>query len=45
MVPCLLIIVVAWAVVARFSPPTAIGMSIVAMVLPPIAAILANSDR
>jgi hypothetical protein len=45
MVPCVLLIVVAWAVVARFSAPAAIAMSVVAMALPPVAAIVANNDR
>ena len=45
MIPCLLLIVLAWAVVARFSPTAAIAMSVVAMALPPVAAIVANDDR
>ncbi|MFC4909291.1 DUF3099 domain-containing protein [Actinomadura gamaensis] len=39
---CLTLFVLAWAVVSRFSPPVAIVMSIVAMVIPPFAAIVAN---
>jgi hypothetical protein len=45
MIPCLTLIVVAWTIVQWFSRPAAIGMSLVAMVLPPIASILANAGR
>lgn len=45
MIPCLTLIVVAWSIVQWFSRPVAIGMSLVAMVLPPVAAILANAGR
>ena len=39
---CIGLIVVAWTVVRLFSEPLAIAMSIVAAVIPPIAAIVAN---
>lgn len=39
---CILLIVLAWFVVRFFSTPAAIGMSIVAAVIPPVAAITAN---
>ena len=39
---CVLLIVLAWFVVRFFSTPAAIGMSIVAAVIPPVAAITAN---
>ena len=40
---CLLLIVLAWTVVYRFSNAAAIAMSAVALVVPPFAAIIANS--
>ena len=39
---CLGLLVLAWGLVRLWSVPLAIGMSMIAMVLPPIAAILAN---
>jgi hypothetical protein len=39
---CLTLFVLAWSVVRFFSPPAAIAMSVVAMVIPPFAAIVAN---
>ncbi|TDD95846.1 DUF3099 domain-containing protein [Actinomadura rubrisoli] len=39
---CLTLFVLAWAVVRRFSPPAAVAMSVVAMVIPPFAAVVAN---
>ena len=39
---CLGLLVLAWGLVRLWSVPLAIGMSMVAMVLPPIAAIIAN---
>lgn len=39
---CLTLIVSAWCVVRFFSIGAAVAMSVVAMVLPPIAAIVAN---
>jgi hypothetical protein len=39
---CIGLIVVAWNVVRFFSIPLAIGMSVVAAVIPPAAAIVAN---
>ena len=45
MVPCLTLIVVAWTIVQFFSTTAAVAMSVVAMVLPPFAAIAANAGR
>jgi hypothetical protein len=39
---CLTLIVLAWCVVRLFSTGLAVAMSMVAMVLPPIAAFVAN---
>ena len=39
---CLGLLVLAWGLVRLWSVPLAIGMSMIAMVLPPIAAIVAN---
>lgn len=39
---CLGLFVLAWAVVRLWSLPVAIGMCVVAMVIPPVAAIVAN---
>lgn len=39
---CLTLFVLAWSVVRLFSPPAAIVMSVVAMLIPPFAAIVAN---
>lgn len=39
---CLTLFILAWAVVRRFSPGAAIAMSVVAMVIPPFAAVVAN---
>lgn len=39
---CIALIVLAWNVVRFFSVPLAVAMSIVAAVLPPTAAIVAN---
>ncbi|GAA3978111.1 hypothetical protein GCM10023085_70640 [Actinomadura viridis] len=39
---CLALFILAWAVVRRFSPPAAIGMSVVAMIIPPFAVVVAN---
>ena len=39
---CLGLLVLAWGLVRLWSVPLAIGMSMVAMVLPPIAAVIAN---
>lgn len=39
---CLVLFVTAWAVVRLWSTPAAIGMCLVAMVIPPVAAIVAN---
>lgn len=39
---CVVLFVLAWAVVRLWSVPAAIGMCLVAMVIPPIAAIVAN---
>lgn len=40
---CLTLFVLAWAVVRHFSEPVAVGMSVVAAVIPPVAAIVANA--
>jgi hypothetical protein len=40
---CLLLCAIAWTVVYRYSTPGAIAMSAVALVIPPVAAIIANS--
>lgn len=40
---CITLIVLAWFVVRLWSVPAAIAMSAVAAVLPPVAAIVANS--
>jgi hypothetical protein len=42
---CLLLIVLAWNVVRLWSVPAAVVMSIVAAVIPPVAAIVANWGR
>lgn len=39
---CVVLFVLAWAVVRIWSVPAAIGMCLVAMVIPPVAAIVAN---
>ncbi len=39
---CLVLIVLAWNVVRLWSVPVAVGMSVVAAVLPPVAAVVAN---
>ena len=40
---CLVLIVLAWTLIWRFSVTAAIAMSAVALVVPPLAAIIANS--
>ncbi|MEY9846263.1 DUF3099 domain-containing protein [Streptacidiphilus sp. MAP5-3] len=42
MAVCLFLIVLAWNVVRLWSVPAAVVMSLVAMVIPPIAAVVAN---
>lgn len=39
---CVVLILLAWNVVRFFSIPAAVGMSIVAALIPPTAAIIAN---
>jgi hypothetical protein len=39
---CLALVGLAWFVVRLYSVPVAVGMSVVAMVIPPIAAMVAN---
>jgi hypothetical protein len=39
---CVVLFIMAWAVVRLWSVPAAIGMCVVAMVIPPVAAIVAN---
>ena len=40
---CVLLIVLAWTLIWRYSVVAAIAMSAVALVIPPVAAIVANS--
>jgi hypothetical protein len=42
---CVVLIVLAWNVVRLWSVPVAVGMSVVAAVIPPTAAIVANRGR
>ena len=42
---CLTLIVLAWFVVRLWSVPLAVGMSVVAAVLPPVAVVVANWGR
>jgi len=42
---CIALILLAWNVVRFYSVPAAVGMSIVAALLPPTAAIVANWGR
>ena len=42
---CVVLILLAWNVVRLWSVPVAIGMSVVAAVLPPVAAVVANWGR
>ena len=42
---CVVLILLAWNVVRLWSLPLAIGMSVVAAVLPPVAAVVANWGR
>jgi hypothetical protein len=39
---CLVLFVLAWAVVRLFSTEAAVAMCVVAMVIPPVAAVIAN---
>lgn len=39
---CLVLFVLAWGVVRLWSVPVAVGMCVVAMVIPPVAAIIGN---
>ena len=39
---CVTLFVLAWAVVRLWSVPVAVGMCVVAMVIPPLAAMVAN---
>ncbi|MFD6421801.1 DUF3099 domain-containing protein [Streptomyces sp. NPDC060198] len=39
---CVVLFVSAWAVVRLWSVPAAVGMCVVAMVIPPVAAMVAN---
>jgi hypothetical protein len=41
---CLSLITLAWFVVRFFSTPAAIAMSVVAMVIPPVAAMVGNRN-
>jgi Protein of unknown function (DUF3099) len=40
---CLLLIILAWTLIYRYSTVAAIAMSAVALVVPPFAAIIANT--
>lgn len=42
---CLTLFVLSWTVVRLVSVPAAVAMSIVAMVIPPFAAVIANARR
>jgi ABC-type methionine transport system permease subunit len=42
---CVLLFVLSWAVVRRYSAPAAIAMTILALAIPPFAAIVANAGR
>ena len=39
---CIVLFVLAWAVVRLWSVPAAVGMCVVAMLIPPVAAMTAN---
>jgi hypothetical protein len=41
---CVTLIVLAWSVVRLYSTPAAVVMSLIAMVIPPLAAIVGNRD-
>ena len=43
--PCRVLIILAWNVVRLWSVTAAVVMSVVAAVIPPVAAIVANSGR
>jgi hypothetical protein len=43
MAVCLTMFVLAWAVVRLYSVPAAVAMTVVALVIPPIAVIIANA--
>jgi len=40
---CLLLIVLAWTLIWRYSTVAAVAMSAVALVIPPVAAIIGNA--
>ena len=40
---CVALIVLAWTLIWRFSVPAAVAMSAVALVIPPVAAVVANA--
>lgn len=40
---CLLLIILAWTVVFRYSTVAAVAMSAVALIIPPVAAIIGNA--
>ena len=42
---CIVLIVVAWNIVRLYSVTAAVVMSAIAAVIPPVAAIIANSGR
>jgi hypothetical protein len=39
---CLLLIVLAWTLIWRYSTVAAVAMSVVALIIPPVAAIIGN---
>jgi hypothetical protein len=41
---CLVLIVLAWTLIWRFSVTAAVVMSVVALVIPPVATIIANAS-
>lgn len=43
MAAALALVVLAWTVIRLYSVPAAIGMSVVGMAMPPVAAIVANA--
>jgi hypothetical protein len=40
---CLLLLVLAWTVIWRYSTAAAVAMSVVALIIPPVAAIIGNA--
>jgi len=42
---CLLLIILAWTLIYRYSTAAAVAMSAVALVIPPVAAIVGNAGQ